>query len=226
MRIPKPLFRTLLTGAVAMLLTSLSLKQNDYSVRIARLKYNGGGDWYSSRTALTNLARFANSHIQTSIDPGEGLAEVGSTDIFNYPFIFLTGHGNIVFNNQEADNLRTYLMGGGFLHICDNYGLDKYIRPAMKQVFPELEFVELPFSHPVYHEVYNFPNGLVKVHEHDGKPPKGYGLIWEGRLVCFYDYECDLGNGWEDAEVYHDPETVRTKALQMGVNLLHYSFNH
>lgn len=211
---------------VAASLTSLRMQQGDYSVRIARLKYNGGGDWYSSRSALGNLAKYANSHIQTSIDPNEGLTEVGSPDLFNFPFVFLTGHGNVVFSDAEAQNLRTYLQGGGFLHICDNYGLDKYIRPAMKKVFPELEFVELPHSHPVYHEVYDFPNGLVKVHEHDGKSPQGFGLIYEGRLVCFYDYECDLGNGWEDAEVYNDPEPVRTKALQMGTNLLHFSFNH
>lgn len=202
------------------------MRQSEYSVRIARIKYNGGGDWYSSRTALTNLAQFTNNQLKTSIDPNEGLAEVGSPDIFNYPFAFLTGHGNIVFSDAEAENLRTYLQGGGFLHICDNYGLDKFIRPAMKKVFPELEFVELPHSHPIYHEVYNFPTGLVKVHEHDGKPPQGFGLIYKGRLMCFYDYECDLGNGWEDAEVYNDPEAVRTKALQMGANLIHYSFNH
>jgi len=206
--------------------SSFKTHQADYSIRIARVKYNGGGDWYSSRSALTNLAKYSNSHIQTNIDPEEGLAEIGSPDIFNFPFLFLTGHGNIVFNDAEAQNLRTYLEGGGFLHICDNFGLDKFIRPAMKKVFPELAFIELPHSHPIYNEVYNFPNGLVKVHEHEGKSPQGFGLIYKGRLVCFYDYECDLGNGWEDAEVYNDPEPVRTKALQMGVNLLHYSFNH
>lgn len=197
-----------------------------YSIRLGRVKYNGGGDWYSSRTALTNLAKYCNSHINTSIDPNEGVADVGSPDIYNYPYLFLTGHGNIVFSDAEAENLRTYLQGGGFLHLCDNYGLDKFIRPAMKKVFPDLDFVELPHSHPIYHEVYDFPNGLVKVHEHDGKPPQGFGIIYEGRLVCFYDYECDLGNGWEDAEVYNDPEPIRTKALQFGANMLHYTFNH
>lgn len=223
--------KAILIGTVCLILvgiaTSFSLQnRNLYSVKIGRLKYNGGGDWYSSRTALPNLAKFCNTNIKTKIDPNEGLAEVGSADIFNYPFLFLTGHGNIVFSDAEASNLRKYLQGGGFLHICDNYGLDKYIRPAMKKVFPELNFTELPYSHAVYNAVYNFPAGLPKVHEHDGKPPKGFGLIWEGRLVCFYDYESDLGNGWEDAEVYNDPEAIRVQALKMGANLIHYSFNN
>jgi hypothetical protein len=222
-------FRFVLIGFGLLLCIAFAafrFQNTEYTLQIARLKYNGGGDWYSSRSALSNLAKYCNKNIQTAIDPSESQTDVGSSDIFNYPFIFLTGHGNIVFSDAEAINLRNYLEAGGFLHICDNYGLDKYIRPAMKKVFPELSFVELPFSHPVYHEVYDFPNGLVKVHEHDGKPPQGFGLIYKGRLVCFYDYECDLGNGWEDAEVYNDPEPVRTKALQMGVNLVHYAFNH
>lgn len=197
-----------------------------YSVRIARLKYNGGGDWYSSRTALTNLARFCNTSLKTAIDPNEGLVEPGSPEIYNYPYVFLTGHGNIVFSESEAANLRTYLESGGFLHICDNYGLDKFVRPQMKKVFPELQFVELPHSHPLYHAAYPFNNGLVKVHEHDGKAPQGFGLIYKGRLVCFYDYECDLGNGWEDAEVYNDPPAIRQKALEMGANIIQYTFTN
>ncbi|MBS3914501.1 MAG: DUF4159 domain-containing protein [Bacteroidetes bacterium] len=203
-----------------------SKQQASYSVKLARLKYNGGGDWYSSRTALKNLAVFCNRNIGTGIDPEEQQVDAGSPDIFNYSFVFMTGHGNVIFTDAEANNLRNYLTSGGFLHICDNYGLDKYIRKEMKKVFPELQFVELPFSHPVYNQSYSFPTGLIKVHEHDGKPAQGFGLIHEGRLVCFYDYQCDLGNGWEDAEVYNDPETIRAKALQMGANLIQYSFNN
>ena len=191
---------------------------------LCRLKYNGGGDWYSSRTALNNLAKFANAAIHTQLNTQEAIAEVGSTDLFRFPFVFMTGHGNVVFSDAEANNLRNYLISGGFLHICDNFGLDPFIRREMKKVFPELTFQAVPFSHPIYNGPFNFPNGLPKIHEHEGKPPVGYGLFWEGRLVCFYDFECDLGNGWEDAEVYKDPEAIRTQALRMGANLIHYAF--
>jgi hypothetical protein len=191
---------------------------------LCRLKYNGGGDWYSSRTALTNLAKFANAAIHTQLNTQETIAEVGSTDLFRFPFVFMTGHGNVVFSDAEANNLRNYLISGGFLHICDNFGLDPFIRREMKKVFPELTFQAVPFSHPIYNGPFNFPNGLPKIHEHEGKPPIGYGLFWEGRLVCFYDFESDLGNGWEDAEVYKDPEAIRTQALRMGANLIHYAF--
>jgi hypothetical protein len=137
----------------------------------------------------------------------------------------MTGHGNVVFNGQESENLRNYLIGGGFLHISDNYGMDPFIRPMMKRIFPELEFVELPFSHPIYHQKFDFPNGLPKVHEHDSKPPQGFGLFWEGRLVCFYDFECDLGDGWEDTDVHNDSPEKRAKALQMGANMVQYVFS-
>jgi hypothetical protein len=203
-------------------------KQNggSYSVRLGRLKYQGGGDWYSSRTALTNLAVFCNQKMSTAIDPNEGVADIGGPDLFNYPYIFMTGHGNVVFSEAEAQNLRLYLESGGFLHICDNYGMDKFVRPQMKKVFPELEFKEIPFTHPIYQAPFSFPSGLPKVHQHDGKAPQGFGLFFEGRLVCFYDYESDLGNGWEDAEVYNDDPNVRLRALQMGANMLHYIFQH
>ncbi len=194
------------------------------TVKIAKLKYNGGGDWYANKTAMPNLIKFCNAQIGTNLLPEEDVVEVGSPDLFNYPFVHLTGHGNIVFNTQEADNLRKYLIAGGFLHADDNYGLDKFFRREMKKVFPELDFVELPFSHPIYHQKFNFANGLPKVHEHEGKSPQGFGLIYKGRLVCFYSYECDLGNGWEDADVHNDPEAVRLKALQMGANILQYVF--
>jgi hypothetical protein len=194
------------------------------SYQIALLKYSGGGDWYANPTSLTNLVKFANRSLGTNISEDIATVDVGSPEIANYPFIHMTGHGNVVFSDQEAQNLRQYLMAGGFLHIDDNYGLDKFIRPQMKKVFPELDFVELPFDFPIYHQKFEFPNGLPKIHEHDNKPPQGFGLIWNGRLVCFYTYECDLGDGWEDQEVHKDSEPTRLKALQMGADILDYVF--
>lgn len=194
------------------------------AIKIAKLKYNGGGDWYANKTSLPNLIAFCNKNLNMQIAPEEDIVEVGSAELFNYPFVHLTGHGNIVFSEQEAKNLRNYLLAGGFLHADDNYGLDKFFRREMKKVFPELSFVELPFNHPIYHKPFSFSNGLPKVHEHDNKPSQGFGLIYEGRLLCFYSYECDLGNGWEDKEVHNDPEPVRQKALQMGANIVSYAF--
>lgn len=194
------------------------------ALKIAKLKYNGGGDWYANKTSLPNLIAFCNKNLNMQIAPEEDIVEVGSAELFNYPFVHLTGHGNIVFSEQEAKNLRNYLLAGGFLHADDNYGLDKFFRREMKKVFPELSFVELPFNHPIYQKPFSFSNGLPKVHEHDNKPSQGFGLIYEGRLLCFYTYECDLGNGWEDREVHNDPEPVRQKALQMGANILSYAF--
>jgi hypothetical protein len=197
------------------------------TVKIALLKYNGGGDWYANlETSLKNLIVYCNQNLGTTINTEQAIVEVGSPDLFNYPFVHMTGHGTVVFTQQEADNLRKYLMGGGFLHISDNYGMDKFIRPQMKKVFPELNFVELPFNHPIYQQKYKFPAGLPKVHEHDDKAPQGFGLIYNGRLVCFYDYECDLGDGWEDIEVHRDSQENRTKALKMGANLIQYAFEN
>ena len=192
--------------------------------KMAKLKYNGGGDWYANPTSLSNLALFCNKNLNTNFDPNYETVEVGSANLFNYPFLHMTGHGNVVFSPAEASNLRNYLIAGGFLHIDDNYGMDPFVRPSMKKVFPELEFIELPFNHEIYHQKYDFPNGLPKIHKHDDKAPRGYGLIWEGRLVCFYSYECDLGDGWEDRDVHKDPEEVRLKALKMGANLIQYVF--
>lgn len=194
------------------------------AIKIAKLKYNGGGDWYANKTALPNLIAFCNKQLNMQISPDEDIVEVGSAELFNYPFVHLTGHGNIVFSELEAKNLRNYLLAGGFLHADDNYGLDKFFRREMKKVFPELSFVELPFNHAIYQKPFQFNNGLPKVHEHDNKPSQGFGLIYEGRLLCFYSYECDLGNGWEDKEVHNDPEPVRQKALQMGANIVSYAF--
>lgn len=190
--------------------------------QIARLKYNGGGDWYVSPTALPNLVEFCNKNLGTSFLPEEAIVEAGSPEIFNFPIIHLSGHGNVIFNNSEAQNLRNYLIAGGFLNINDSYGLDKFIRPQMKKIFPELDFVELPFAHPIYHQKYDFPKGLPKIHEHEGKPAQGFGLIYQGRLICFYAYESDIGDGWEDPEVHSDPVEVRDKALKMGANIVQY----
>lgn len=193
-------------------------------IKIAKLKYGGGGDWYANKTALPNLIKFSNRELGTNLKLEEDVVEVGSPDLFLYPYIYMTGHGNVIFSMEEAANLRNYLAGGGFLHIDDNYGLDKFIRIELKKVFPGLELVELPFNHPVYHQKFDFPKGLPKVHEHDGKPSQGFGLMYEGRLVVFYSYECDLGNGWEDPRIHNDPEEKRQQALRMGANLLSYCF--
>ncbi|SFB84974.1 protein of unknown function [Flexibacter flexilis DSM 6793] len=208
---------------VGLMLVVLSANgQQNYAFRVAKLKYNGGGDWYANKTALPNLIGFCNDNLRTNIAPREEVVEVGSLELFGYPYVYMTGHGNVVFSEAEAQNLRQYLIGGGFLHIDDNYGLDKFVRTEMKKVFPELSFVELPFSHPIYQQKYKFPKGLPKVHEHDNKPPQGFGLLYEGRLVCFYTYECDLGNGWEDQIIYNDPESVRQQALRMGANIMSF----
>ena len=194
-----------------------------YSFKIGILKYNGGGDWYANPTALKNLIQFCNTNLNTNIDPMYDEIEVGNLSIFQYPWVHLTGHGNVVFSPKEANNLRNYLISGGFLHISDNYGLDPFIRKEMKKVFPEIDFVELPLNHEIYETPYAFKNGLPKIHEHDDNSPLGLGLIYEGRLVCFYDFECDLGDGWEDEEVHNDSEEIRTKALKMGANILSYA---
>jgi hypothetical protein len=194
------------------------------ALKIAKMKYGGGGDWYANRTSLPNLIEFCNKNLRMNIAPEPDVVEPGSPEIFSYPFVHLTGHGNVVFTDAEARNLRKYLISGGFLHIDDNFGMDKFIRREMKKVFPELEMVELPFNHPIYHQKYDFPEGLPKIHEHDGKPSQGFGIIHEGRLICFYSYECDLGNGWEDQSVHNDPEEKRQQALKMGANLLTYAF--
>ncbi len=194
------------------------------TLKIAKLKYNGGGDWYANKTALPNLISFCNKELGMTLSADEEIAEAGSPDLFDYPYLYMTGHGNVVFSPDEAQNIRNYLIGGGFLHIDDNYGLDKFIRLELKKVFPELELVEVPFTHAIYHQKFNFPNGLPKIHEHDGKPAQGLGLFYEGRLIVFYSYESDLGNGWEDPRIHNDPEEKRQQALKMGANILSYCF--
>lgn len=192
--------------------------------QIALLKYRGGGDWYANPTSLRNLVAFCNEQMGTSISTEVATVEPSDPAIINYPFVHMTGHGNVIFDAQESANLRSYLIGGGFLHIDDNYGIDPYVIPQMKKVFPELDFVELPANHPIFNQRFYFPNGIPKIHEHDGKPAQAFGLIYEGRLVCFYTYECDLGDGWEDPSVHHDSEETRMKALKMGANLIQFVF--
>jgi hypothetical protein len=216
--------RSIYILAAFFLLTAFS-RQPASTVKIARLKYNGGGNWYVSPTSMPNLISFCNKNLGTNMAPNEDIVESDSKEIFNYPFVHVTGNGLITFSTSEADNIRNYLIAGGFLNINDSYGLDPYIRIAMKKVFPELSFIELPYNHPIYHQKYPFPNGLPKIHEHDGKPAQGFGLIYNGRLVCFYNFECDLGDGWEDPEVHKDPENKRQEALRMGADIIQYVFN-
>lgn len=194
------------------------------SYQIAVLKYKGGGDYYANPTSLPNLVSFVNRELKMNVAKETPYVEVGSTELFNYPFVHMTGHGNVVFSSADVENLALYLRSGGFLHISDNYGLDKFIRREMKKVFPDAEFLEIPFGHPIYHQKYEFNSGLPKIHEHDNKAPQGLGIFVENRLVVFYDYECDLGDGWEDSNVHKDSEAARTKAFQMGSNLLQYAF--
>ena len=193
---------------------------------VAILKYDGGGDWYSNPTALPNLIKFCNKNIQTSIDPTPETVEPGSKDIYQYPFVHMTGHGNVFFSEDEAANLRDYLLAGGFLHIDDNYGMNEFVRRELKKVFPNKELEELPPTHPIFSAAYNFPNGLPKIHEHDGLRPQAFGIFENDRLLCLFTYESDLGDGWENPQVHNDPEEVRLKALQMGANILKYAFSN
>lgn len=197
----------------------------DATYKIAVVKYNGGGDWYANPTSLSNLIKFCNSKIATNIHEIPDQVHIGSEEIFNYPFLHMTGHGNVIFSADDVSNLKTYLKNGGFLHIDDNYGMDKFIRRELKKVFPEQKLIELPFSHPIFHQKFDFPNGLPKIHEHDDKAPQAFGLFHENKLVLLYTYECDLGDGWEDAEVHNNDEETRTKALKMGANIIQFAFN-
>lgn len=194
------------------------------SYQVAVLKYSGGGDWYANPSALPNLVSFCNKNLGTNISEEVETVAAGDPSIFNYPFVHMTGHGNVVFSSEDAENLRSYMLGGGFLHIDDNYGMDKFIRTEIQKIFPNNEFVELPFDHAIFHQKYDFKNGLPKIHEHDKKRPQAFGIIHEGRLVCLYTYECDLGDGWEDSEVHGDNSQKRDEALRMGANIIQYAF--
>ena len=213
--------RNSIIAICALLLSISSFSQGSY--KLAVLKYNGGGDYYANPTALPNLIQFCNTNLGTTIDKDVPYVEVGSPDLFMYPYVHMTGHGNVVFSAAESENLRTYLEAGGFLHIDDNYGMDEFVRIELKKVFPNNELVELPFNHPIFHQNYDF-NGLPKIHEHDGKRPQALGIILNGRLVCLYTYETDLSDGWENQEVHNDQEHKRIQALKMGANIVMYSF--
>ena len=196
-----------------------------YCQQLAVLKYKGGGDWYSNPTALPNLVRFCNLHIDTSLELKTATVEVGSTEIFQYPFVHMTGHGNVFFSEEEAENLRTYLLAGGFLHVDDNYGMQPYLLKELKKVFPDKELQELAVDHPIFNQSYAFPEGLPKIHEHNNERPQAFGIFNESRLLLLFTFESDLGDGWEDPEVHNDPEEVRDKALKMGANIVQYVFN-
>lgn len=194
---------------------------------IARLKYGGGGDWYEDRTSIRNLLHAMHDRLGTVVaGDEEPVVEPGSAALFQYPFVFACGHGNIKFTPDEASNMRRYLDSGGFLWVDDDFGIDPSFRREIKRVFPDAALVELPFSHRVFHELYDFPGGLPKIHEHDGGPARAYGIVRDGRLVVFYSYDCDLGDGLEDVEVHHDPPEKREAALKMAMNLAHYVMTH
>ncbi len=204
----------------------LLLSIPSFSQEIALVKYSGGGDWYANPTSLPNLIKYCNVNINTRIKTKPTTVEPSSPDLFSYPYIHMTGHGNVVFNDADSNNLKNYLLAGGFLHIDDNYGMNQYIRKEIKKIFPNNELVEIPTTHTIFQKPYSFPNGLPKIHEHDGKRPQAFGIFIANKLVLLYTYECDLGDGWEDAEVNNDPLSVREKALKMGANILNYIFNN
>ena len=207
---------------ITLYILSIFLQINAQDVAV--LKYNGGGDWYANPTAIPNLVEFTNLNIKTAISKNPQSVAINSEEVFNFPILFMTGHGNVYFSDEEASNLKNYLISGGFLHISDNYGLDKFIRRELKKVFPTLEFNEIPSNHPIYNQTFKFKEGIPKIHEHDKKSAQGFGLFYEGRLVVFYDYETDLSDGWEDQIIHNNPKEVREKALKMGSNIIEYAF--
>lgn len=218
--------RVFALALVAAISLSFAVEQKPQGagIKLALLKYGGGGDWYAVVDALQNLVAFCNSNLGTNFDPEYATVDAGSPDIFNHPFLFMTGHGNVVFSDAEAENLRTYLIGGGFLFIDDDYGMDPYARVAIKKIFPDRQLVELPFEHPIYRQKYDFRSGLPKIHEHDGKAPGGYGIFWEDRLVLFYGTESNISDGWESREVHRTPEDLRQQSLRMGANIIQFAF--
>jgi hypothetical protein len=203
---------------------TVNAQENESAYQVAVLKYKGGGDWYANPTALPNLVKYCNKNLGTDISTDVATVEIGDPEIFNYPFVHMTGHGNVVFTPEDAENLRNYLLGGGFLHIDDNYGMDQFVRKEIKKVFPTLDLVELPANHPIFNQTYKFPKGLPKIHAHDDNNSQAFGIVYEGRLICLYTYETDLGDGWEDPEVHGDNEQKRAEALKMGANIIEYVF--
>jgi len=211
---------------LALVFSATSLAQEEDKFTIARLKYGGGGDWYVGQTIIPNLLKGLRERTNMDTASKQAQVQLNDRDLYSYPFIFMTGHGNVSFSDQEVINLRMYLTRGGFLWANDDYGMDKSFRREMKRVFPNKELVEVPFEHEIYHCFYNFPNGPPKIHEHDGKPPKGYGIFHEGRMVVYYNYESDIANGLEDPEVHKDPPEKREQALRMAVNIVIYALTN
>lgn len=214
------MFRFILLFLLSFFIRSVNAQE------IAVLQYGGGGDWYSNPTALTNLIKFCNEQINTTINEKPETVTPNNVDLFNYPFIHMTGHGNVFFTNEEAQNLRDYLISGGFIHIDDNYGMDIYLRKELVKIFPGRELKELAGNHPIFNYHFKFPQGLPKIHEHDNARPQAFGITYEGRLVLLYTYESDLGDGWENPEIHNDPAEVRLKALRMGANIVKYAFEN
>jgi len=222
------------TGAALILAASFFVGNPAFAQRqkpgggftIARLKYGGGGDWYGNQSSLNNLLEYVNAHTDIAVNIREARVEISDDKLFSYPYIYMTGHGNVRFTDSEVKRLRTYLTNGGFLHADDNYGMDVFFRREIKKVFPDKELVELPFSHEIYHSRFDFPDGIPKIHEHDGGPGHGLAIFHEGRMVVFYSVNTDLGDGWEDPNVHKDPPEVREAALKMGVNIIVYALTH
>ena len=210
---------------VILLLLVGSTAFSQYSYQFAVLKYNGGGDYYANPTSVPNLAKFCNENLNMNVSPNVPYVDVGSPDLFLYPFVHMTGHGNVVFSSQEAENLKSYLLGGGFLHIDDNYGMDQFIRVEIKKLFPNNELVELPYNHPIFNQKYKF-NGLPKIHEHDDKRAQAFAIIENGKVILLYTYETDLGDGWESYDIHKDSQEAREKALKMGANIVEYAFKN
>ena len=211
--------RLLLNLCIGFLATAGLQAQN-----LGILKYSGGGDWYSNPTALPELIEFCNQELGTTLDTKVKMVTINDPELFDLPWIHMTGHGNVFFTTKEIEILREYLLGGGFLHIDDNYGMDNYIKPILERLFQQSPLMELPANHPIYSEYFEFPQGLPKIHEHDNQRPQAFGISLDGRLAVLYTYETDLGDGWEDPRVHNDPESIRLKALQMGANMIHYVF--
>ncbi|MGB3145517.1 MAG: DUF4159 domain-containing protein [Maribacter sp.] len=209
---------------ILILFVLASLSHLSYGQEIAILKYQGGGDWYSNPTALPNLIKFCNANIGTELNAKPETVEVGSSSIFQYPFLHMTGHGNVVFSDEEIENLRNYLISGGFLHIDDNYGMKPYITREISKLFPNQQLEELGAEHPIFSNSYDFPKGLPKIHEHDGQRPQAFGIFEGNRLVLLFTSESDLGDGWEDPTVHNDSKEIREIALKMGANIITYVF--
>ena len=195
-------------------------------VKIAQLKYDGGGDWYANPSALKNLIKFCNNNIYTNIVSPYDIVDINSDKIFNYPFVHMTGHGNVVFSDAQITKLRTYLNNGGFLHIDDNYGMHNYIIREIERIFPKKELKIIPNSHPIFHQTFNFENGLPKIHEHDNKTPQAFAITLNNRVILLYTHESDISDGWEDSKIHNDPENIRLLALKMGCNIIEYAFTN